>query len=136
MLIDHWNNPLVADSGLHKLLADDIIFSKLKAAAAMGYLAPEYVSTGRVTDKSDVYAFGIIIFQILSGKRLLTPITRQGAEMCNVDDYIDPNLDGNFVEDEAVRLGKIALLCTHDIPSLRPSMGNVVKELGYLKGTY
>ncbi|OWM64934.1 hypothetical protein CDL15_Pgr028652 [Punica granatum] len=129
VLLDHWNNPLLADSGLHRLLVDDILFSKLKSSAAMGYLAPEYTTTGRFTDKSDIYAFGVLVFQILSGKTLINPIIRKGAESGKFSEFIDPNLEGSFPEFEAERLSRLALLCTHDFPSLRPSMEEIVKEL-------
>lgn len=129
VLIDSHYNPLLSDSGLHKLLADDIVFSMLKASAAMGYLAPEYTITGRFTAKSDIYAFGMIVFQILSGKRKITQVNRQGAEAGRFEDFIDANLEGNFSESEATKLGRLALLCTQESPSYRPSIENVVKEL-------
>ncbi|BFG21732.1 hypothetical protein CerSpe_080060 [Prunus speciosa] len=129
VLIDSHYNPLLSDSGLHKLLADDIVFSMLKASAAMGYLAPEYATTGRFTAKSDIYAFGMIVFQILSGKRKITQVNRQGAEAGRFEDFIDANLEGNFSESEATELGRLALLCTQESPSYRPSIENVVKEL-------
>lgn len=129
VLLDHWNNPMLADSGLFRLLVDDILFSKLKSTAAMGYLAPEYATTGRFTDKSDIYAFGMLVFQILLGKTLVNPIIRKGTEVGNFNELIDPNLEGNFPEVEAGRLGRLALLCTHDSPGLRPSMDDIVKEL-------
>lgn len=129
VLIDTRYNPLLSDSGLHKLLADDIVFSILKASAAMGYLAPEYTSTGRFTEKSDVYAFGMIVLQIISGKRKISLVTRQAVESCKVQDFIDANLEGNFSESEAAKLGKIALLCTHESPNHRPAMENVLQEL-------
>ncbi|KAJ9556504.1 hypothetical protein OSB04_011118 [Centaurea solstitialis] len=129
VLIDQHHTPLLSDSGLHKLLADDIIFSTLKASAAMGYLAPEYTTTGRFTEKSDVYAFGMLVFQIVSGKSRIGPSVRQGAESCKFDDFVDVNLDGKFSEPEAVVLGKIALLCTHESPNSRPTIVTVVQEL-------
>ncbi|XP_057500745.1 probable leucine-rich repeat receptor-like protein kinase At5g63930 [Actinidia eriantha] len=132
VLIDQRYNPLLSDAGLHKLLADDIIFSTLKSSAAMGYLAQEYTNTGRFTEKSDAYAFGMIIFQVLSGKRKITQLTRQGAETCKFVDFIDANLDGNFSESEAAKLGKIALLCTHESPDQRPAMVTVIQELSEL----
>lgn len=132
MLIDHWNNPVLSDSGLHKLLADDIVFSMLKGSAAMGYLAPEYTKTGRFTEKSDVYAFGTIVLQILTGKRTITPAMRHGVEIAKFEDFMDPNLDGSFKEKEAAKLGRIALLCSHESPLLRPSMEYVIKELSNL----
>ncbi|KAI7737913.1 hypothetical protein M8C21_027379 [Ambrosia artemisiifolia] len=129
VLIDQHYKPLLSGSGLHKLLADDIIFSTLKASAAMGYLAPEYTTTGRFTDKSDIYAFGTLVFQIVSGKTRIGSSIRQGAELCKVEDFVDANLDGKFSESEAVMLGKIALICTDEYPNSRPTIATVVQEL-------
>ncbi|EOY22949.1 Leucine-rich repeat protein kinase family protein isoform 2 [Theobroma cacao] len=130
VLIDQRFNPLLSDSGLHNLLTNDIVFAALKASAAMGYLAPEYTSTGRFTEKSDVYAYGVLVFQVLSGKRKVTSLVRLGAESCRFQDFIDPNLHGRFFEYEAAKLARIAWLCTHDSPIERPSMDAVVQELG------
>ncbi|KAL5796363.1 hypothetical protein ACOSQ2_001183 [Xanthoceras sorbifolium] len=135
VLIDRRYNPLLSDSGLHKLLADDIVFSMLKASAAMGYLAPEYTTTGRFTEKSDIYAFGMIVFQILSGKRKVTQVTRLAAESSKIEDLIDTNLEGKISESEAAKLGRIALLCTHESPSHRPSIETIVQELSDLIGS-
>ncbi|KAI6706636.1 hypothetical protein NL676_009598 [Syzygium grande] len=134
VLIDHWNNPLLSDSGLHHLLADDVVFAMLKASAAMGYLAPEYTSTGYFTEKSDVYAFGVLVLQILSGKAVITPAIRHGVEACCFEEFVDENLAGNFTETEATQLARIALLCTRDSPTDRPSMRTVVQELNTLIG--
>ncbi|KAH6833295.1 Leucine-rich repeat protein kinase family protein [Perilla frutescens var. hirtella] len=129
VLIDQHYNPLLSDSGIHKLLADDIVFSTLKGSAAMGYLAPEYTTTGRFTEKSDVYAFGMIIFQIMSGKSRITQLNCHGAEISRFEDFIDANLAGKFKESEAARLGEVALLCTHESPNHRPDIGTVMQEL-------
>ncbi|KAF8379304.1 hypothetical protein HHK36_028737 [Tetracentron sinense] len=129
VLIDQQSNPLLSDSGLHKLLADDIVFSALKASAAKGYLAPEYTTTGRFTEKSDVYAFGVIVFQILSGKRRITHSMRLGAESSRFEDFIDKNLEEKFSESEAAKLARIALICTHESPNHRLSMEAVIQEL-------
>lgn len=135
VLIDQHYTPLLSGSGLHKLLADDIIFSTLKASAAMGYLAPEYTTTGRFTDKSDIYAFGILVFQIMSGKSRIGSCIRQGVELCKFEDFVDANLDGKFCESEAVLVGKMALVCTHECPSSRPSIACVVQELNNVGST-
>ncbi|GLU20950.1 hypothetical protein SLE2022_371220 [Rubroshorea leprosula] len=130
VLIDQRLNPLLSGSSLHNLLTNDIVFSALKASAAMGYLAPEYASTGRFTEKSDVYAFGVLVFQILSGKRNVTSLVRLGPDSCKFQDFIDSNLCGKFFEYEAAKLAQIAFLCTHESPIERPSMQAVVQELG------
>ncbi|CAH8330342.1 unnamed protein product [Eruca vesicaria subsp. sativa] len=138
ILIDHWYNPYLADSGLHKLFTDDIVFSKLKASAAMGYLAPEYITTGRFTDKSDVYAFGMILLQILSGKSKISHLMIvQAVEFGRLnEDFIDPNLRKNFPEAEAAQLARLGLLCTHESSNLRPSMEDVMYELNKLAASH
>ena len=130
VLLDEQFNPLIADSGLAKLLADDVVFSTIKISAAMGYLAPEYVTTGLFTEKSDIYAFGVIILQILSGKQMLySKSMRLAAACCMYDDFVDTSLQGNFSESEAAKLAKIALACTDELPDHRPAMKEVIQEL-------
>ncbi|KAF8027103.1 hypothetical protein BT93_E0123 [Corymbia citriodora subsp. variegata] len=129
ILINQQFNPLIMDSGLPKLLADDVIYSALKTSAAMGYMAPEYITTGRFTEKSDVFAFGVIIFQILSGKLQLSSSMRSAAESCSFENFIDCNLRGNFTEPEAAILGKMALRCTSELPDSRPTIFRVIEEL-------
>ena len=94
----------------------------------MGYLAPEYTTTGRFTEKSDVYAFGVIVFQILTGRTKVTHL-RLSAESGKLDDLVDENLNGNFSKLEAAKLASIALACTSEAPSQRPRMEVVLKEL-------
>lgn len=130
VLIDQRFNPMLSDSGLHNLLTNDIVFSALKASAAKGYLAPEYTTTGRFTERSDVYAFGVVLLQILSGKRKITSSMRLAAEASRFQELIDPNLHGRFFEYEAAKLAKMALLCTHESPFERPLMEAIVHELG------
>ncbi|XP_015885139.3 leucine-rich repeat receptor-like serine/threonine-protein kinase At1g17230 [Ziziphus jujuba] len=133
ILIDQQFNPLISDSGLPKILADDIVFSALKVSAAMGYLAPEYISTGRFTEKSDIYAFGVIVLQVLSGKcNILTNSMRLAANSSRFEDFIDPNLNGEFSESEATKLAELALNCTHELPDERPTMKQVIGELSNL----
>lgn len=130
VLLDQRFRPLLSDSGLYKLLTNDTVFSALKDSAAMGYLAPEYTTTGRFTMKSDIYAFGVLVFQIISGKRKFASSTRFAAESCTFHDFIDTDIHGRFSESEAAKLAKIALMCTHDSPEQRPSMEEIVQELG------
>ncbi|XP_028796454.1 leucine-rich repeat receptor protein kinase EMS1-like [Neltuma alba] len=129
VLIDQRFSPLLLDSGLCKILTNDIVFSALKASAAKGYLAPEYTTTGRFTEKSDVYAFGVLLFQILSGKRKITNTMRLLAESSRFLEVMDPNLHGKFFEFEAAKLLKMALVCSHESPFERPSMEAIVQEL-------
>lgn len=110
-------------------MADDVVFSTLKASAAMGYLAPEYTTIGRFTEKSDVYSFGVIILQILTGNTKTPPRPKPEVESNKLEDLIDENLKGHFSKPEAAKLASIALLCTSEIPNQRPTMETVLQEL-------
>ncbi|XP_073306327.1 uncharacterized protein [Primulina huaijiensis] len=128
VLIDQQIKPLLSDSGLHKLLTSDTIYSSLKASAAMGYLAPEYTTTGRFTEKSDVYAFGVLVFQILSGKRKYDISMRAVAELGNLE-FVDTNILGKFYIPEAKLLARVAVSCTNELPEDRPSMEAIVQDI-------
>ncbi|KAG5231233.1 LRR receptor serine/threonine-protein kinase [Salix suchowensis] len=119
-----WTTRISIINGIAKgqpaqLLADDVVFSMLKASAAMGYLAPEYTTTGRFTEKSDIYAFGMIVLQILSGKRNITQLTHHAAESCR-----------KLLRIRGSQAWKIALCCTNESPNHRPTMEAVMQELG------
>ncbi|KAJ1419150.1 Serine-threonine/tyrosine-protein kinase, catalytic domain [Sesbania bispinosa] len=129
VILDHQFNPLIMDAGLPKLLADDVVFSALKVSAAMGYLAPEYITTGRFTEKSDIYAFGVIVLQVLSGKTTIGGSIRMAVESFRFEDFVDTNLNGIYSKSEAAILSKLALLCTHELPDQRPTMVEVIQEL-------
>lgn len=129
VLLDHTYKPLISGCGLHKLLVDDLVFSTLKASAAMGYLAPEYTTVGRLSEKSDVYAFGVIVLQVLTGK---TKTTAQGSPTAtddDVEDLVDANLRGSYSPAEAAKLVKIAVACTSEDPDRRPTMAELIQEL-------
>ncbi|KAK9698688.1 hypothetical protein RND81_08G123800 [Saponaria officinalis] len=132
ILIDEQFNPLILNSGLRKILADDTIFSALKVSAAMGYLAPEYITTGRFTEKSDVYAFGVIILDVISGKQQITNAMRSLAESSKLEDFVDQNLNGDFSISEAAKMVKLGLWCINELPDQRPNMKDVVDELNKL----
>ncbi|KAL2321636.1 hypothetical protein Fmac_026015 [Flemingia macrophylla] len=131
-ILDHEFNPLIMDAGLPKLLADDVVFSALKVSAAMGYLAPEYITTGRFTEKSDIYAFGVIVLQLLSGKTLIGGSIRVAVESFRFEDFVDSNLKGDYSKSEAAILSKLAIVCTHEVPEQRPTMVEVIQELTML----
>ncbi|KAI7743077.1 hypothetical protein M8C21_014220 [Ambrosia artemisiifolia] len=129
ILIDEQYNPLITDAGLLKLLADDIVYSALKVSAALGYMAPEYITTGKFTEKSDVYAFGVVVLQILSGQSNLTGSIRAAAADRRLDDFIDKNLEGKFSESEADKLTRIGLICIDEVPENRLTMEDVIREI-------
>ncbi|TVU12780.1 hypothetical protein EJB05_46437, partial [Eragrostis curvula] len=130
ILLDHHFAPRLSVPGLHKLLADDVVFSTLKASAAMGYLAPEYATTGRFTDKSDVFAFGIVVLQVITGRRDVSQL-KVGAAVSDLEGLIDGNLSGVFSRTEAAKLAAVAAYCTSEAPSQRPTMEAVVQQLSH-----
>ncbi|XP_028807289.1 probable leucine-rich repeat receptor-like protein kinase At5g63930 [Neltuma alba] len=129
VVLDHQFNPLIMDSGLPKLLADDAVFSALKVSAAMGYLAPEYITTGKFTEKSDIYAFGVIILQVVSGKTVIGSSIKMAVESFRFEDFVDSNLKGRYAKSEAAMLAKLAVMCTHELPDQRPTMVEVIQEM-------
>ncbi|CAL4956069.1 unnamed protein product [Urochloa decumbens] len=130
VLLDYTFRPLISGCGLHKLLVDDLVFSTLKASAAMGYLAPEYTTVGRLSEKSDVYAFGVIVLQVLTGRSKVATTATAAQLPGDVGELVDGNLQGSYSADEAARLGKIAVACTSEDPDQRPTMEEVLQELG------
>ncbi|EOA18764.1 hypothetical protein CARUB_v10007360mg [Capsella rubella] len=133
ILLDEQLNPLIADSGLHNLLADDMVFSALKTSAAMGYLAPEYVTTGKFTEKTDIFAFGVIILQIISGKLMLTSSLRIAAGNGELNGFIDEYLREAFDKPEVVAMARIGISCTQEIPNNRPDIETLLQEMNCMR---
>ncbi|KAL6329898.1 hypothetical protein AAG906_039813 [Vitis piasezkii] len=102
-----------------------------------GYIAPEYAYTLRVNEKSDIYSFGVVILELVTGRLPVDPefgekdlvkwvsasLDQKGGEH-----VIDPRLDCSFNE-EIVRVLNVGLLCTNALPINRPPMRRVVKML-------
>ncbi|KAG0578777.1 hypothetical protein KC19_4G048700 [Ceratodon purpureus] len=124
----------VADFGLSKLRSieqDDATHVTTVVKGTPGYLDPEYHETGMLTDKSDVYAFGIVLMEILTGQQHMY-IAHRVAEswrMERLDDLPDPNLRGVYVKDEFVTLVELSLWCTRKTGGERPLMRQVVQRL-------
>ncbi|CAH2037321.1 unnamed protein product [Thlaspi arvense] len=105
-----------------------------------GYLAPEYAVRGQLTRKADIYSFGVLLMEIVSGrsnKNTRLPTEYQYLlerawelyERNELVDLVDTGLNGDFDAEEACRYLKIGLLCTQDSPKLRPTMSTVVRFL-------
>ncbi|CAL9099751.1 unnamed protein product [Musa textilis] len=107
-------------------------------AGSCGYIAPEYAYTLRVNEKSDIYSFGVVILELVTGKfpvdpefgekDLVTWVTC-AMEQKGVDHLIDPKLDVRRHREEISKALSIGLLCTSSLPINRPSMRRVVKML-------
>ncbi|KAM0023644.1 putative protein kinase RLK-Pelle-LRR-VII-1 family [Helianthus debilis subsp. tardiflorus] len=145
VLIDGLGEPKVADFGLARLLPmlDRYVLSS-KIQSALGYMAPEFAcKTVKITDKCDVYGFGVLVLEIITGKRpveymeddvvILCDMVRGAVEEGRVDECIDERLQGKFPAEEVIPVVKLGLICTSQVPSNRPDMAEVINILGLIK---
>ncbi|XP_019175346.1 PREDICTED: receptor-like kinase TMK4 [Ipomoea nil] len=135
----------VADFGLVKNAPDGKYSVETRLAGTFGYLAPEYAATGRVTTKVDVYAFGVVLMEIITGRKaldetmpdershLVTWFRRVLINKDNLRKAIDPNLDPDDETYESIsKVAELAGHCTAREPFQRPEMGHAVNVLGPL----
>ncbi|XP_021644324.1 cold-responsive protein kinase 1 isoform X2 [Hevea brasiliensis] len=140
ILLDKDLTPKISDFGLAKLIPPNMTHVSTRVAGTIGYLAPEYAIRGQLTRKADIYSFGVLLVEIVSGRcntntrlpideQYLLERTWELYERKELVGLVDTSLDGDFDAEEACRFLKIGLLCTQDGPKLRPSMSTVVKLL-------
>ncbi|KAL5801287.1 hypothetical protein ACOSQ3_032919 [Xanthoceras sorbifolium] len=141
VLIDSSGEPKVGDYGLARLLPmlDRYVLSS-KIQSALGYMAPEFACrTVKITEKCDVYGFGVLILEVVTGKRpveymeddvvVLCDMVRGALEEGRVEECVDERLQGKIPVEEAIPVMKLGLICTSQVPSNRPDMGEVVNIL-------
>ncbi|KAM1031816.1 hypothetical protein PS2_035300 [Malus domestica] len=139
ILLDAKLFPKISDFGLAKLYDDEKTHISTRVAGTIGYLAPEYALFGHLTEKADVFGFGVVILEILSGrpnsynnldpkKIYLLEWVWTLHENDQTLGMVDSRLT-EFDETEATRLIRVALLCTQGSPTTRPSMSRVVAML-------
>ncbi|KAM3700708.1 hypothetical protein ACJW31_05G119000 [Castanea mollissima] len=140
VLLDRDLNPKISDFGLAKLDEEENTHISTKIAGTIGYMAPEYALWGHLTYKADVYSFGVVALEIIAGKNNMKYRPNQNF-VCLLDwaivlqqrgdlmELVDPELGSDFSKEEALRMIKVALLCTNPSPVLRPVMTAVVNML-------
>ncbi|KAK6117135.1 hypothetical protein DH2020_049180 [Rehmannia glutinosa] len=139
ILLDENYTPKLSDFGLGKLLPllDSYGFTKMHNA--VGYIAPELAQSSRLSDKCDVYSFGVILLELVTGRKpvespganevvILCDYVRGLIERGSASDCFDRSLRG-FVENELIQVMKLGLICTSEMASRRPSMAEVVQVL-------
>ncbi|XVF18538.1 hypothetical protein REPUB_Repub11eG0030900 [Reevesia pubescens] len=140
VLLDKNLNAKISDFGLAKLDEEDDTHISTRIAGTYGYMAPEYAMHGHLTDKADVYSFGIVALEIVSGKSNIKNRSKEEPvylldwayvlkEKGNLLDLVDPRIGSDCNIEEAMLMVDVALLCTNPTAAARPSMSSVVSML-------
>jgi len=141
ILLDTDFCPKVADFGLAKLVGRDFSRVLTTMRGTRGYLAPEWISGVAITAKADVYSYGMMLFEVVSGRRNSDPsedgqvtffptlAAKVVIEGGSVITLLDPRLQGNADIEEVARIIKVASWCVQDNENQRPTMGQVVQIL-------
>ncbi|PPR81260.1 hypothetical protein GOBAR_AA39454 [Gossypium barbadense] len=140
VLLDKHLNPKISDFGLAKLDEEDNTHISTRVAGTYGYMAPEYAMRGYLTDKADVYSFGIVILEIVSGRSNTNCRPKEESfylldwvhvlkEEGNLLGLVDPRLGSNYNKEEVMTMINVAFLCTDVNAATRPAMSSVVSML-------
>lgn len=140
VLLDSEMNGRLGDFGLAKLCDHGADPQTTHIIGTMGYLAPELARTGKASPITDVFAFGAFVLEVVCGRRPIDQ-ARQDSRRILVDwvlehwqkealmEVVDARLHSNYNADEVILASKIGLLCSHPVPSARPTMRQVMQYL-------
>ncbi|KAL3610846.1 hypothetical protein D5086_001866 [Populus alba] len=142
ILLDEEFEAVVGDFGLAKLMDYKDTHVTTAVRGTIGHIAPEYLSTGKSSEKTDVFGYGVMLLELITGQRAFDL-----ARLANDDDVmlldwvkgllkdkklemlVDADLTGDYIDDEVEKLIQVALLCTQSSPMERPKMSEVVRML-------
>ncbi|CAI9270613.1 unnamed protein product [Lactuca saligna] len=141
ILLDHKWKARISDLGLSRICRanEDVSYVITNPCGTHGYLDPAYNDTGMLTKESDVFSFGMVLFEVMCGESCLKnvndagPLTATLARSCyekgNLNDIIHPDLMKQMDSDSLNTFSKIAYECLQKDRTQRPSMGLVVEKL-------
>ncbi|KAG7953274.1 hypothetical protein I3843_12G101500 [Carya illinoinensis] len=143
ILLDEEYHAKMSDYGLGKLLPILDNYGLTKFHTAVGYVAPELAQCLRLSEKCDVYSFGVILLELVTGRKpvespsanevvILCEYVRGLLESGSPSDCFDRSLRG-FAENELIQVLKLGLICTSEVPSRRPSMAECVQVLDSIR---
>ncbi|XP_072971140.1 proline-rich receptor-like protein kinase PERK15 [Typha angustifolia] len=144
ILLDYSFEAKVADFGLAKLTNDTHTHVSTRVMGTFGYMAPEYASSGKLTDRSDVFSFGVMLLELITGRKPVDtsqplgdeslvewarPILVSALETGNYRELADPSLEDNFAKSEMHRMIEAAAACVRHSAPKRPRMVQVLRAL-------
>ncbi|KAL1558095.1 hypothetical protein AAHA92_08600 [Salvia divinorum] len=145
ILLGEGYNSKLSDFGLAKEgPCGDETHVSTRVMGTYGYCAPDYAMTGQLNFKSDIYSFGVVLLEILTGRKAID-YTRPSPEQNLVDwarplfkdrkkfqEMADPALEGHYPVRGLYQALAIAAMCIQEQPSIRPNIGDIVKALKFL----
>ncbi|XVF42957.1 hypothetical protein PTKIN_Ptkin02bG0001600 [Pterospermum kingtungense] len=141
ILLDNNFEARVSDFGLAKLALDANTHVTTRVMGTFGYMAPEYASSGKLTEKSDVFSFGVVLLELITGRKPVDasqplgdeslvewarPLLSHALDTEDFEGLADPKLGRNYVESEMFRMIQAAAACVRHSAAKRPQMGQVV----------
>ncbi|XP_078428201.1 proline-rich receptor-like protein kinase PERK15 [Wolffia australiana] len=144
ILLDYKFEAKVADFGLAKSASEANTHVSTRVMGTFGYLAPEYAASGKLTDKSDVFSFGVMLLELITGRRPIDntntfmedslvdwarPLMSRALEDGRYEALVDPRLQGNYNPDEMARMIACAAACVRQSARRRPRVSQIVRVL-------
>ncbi|KAL1125886.1 hypothetical protein V6Z11_A13G073600 [Gossypium hirsutum] len=141
ILLDEEFEAVVGDFGLAKLMDYKNTHVTTAVRGTMGHIAPEYLSSGRASEKTDVFGYGIMLLELITGQKAVDLARLANDDVMLLDwvegllkgkkleTLVDSDLQGNYIKEEVEQLIRVALLCTQSTPVGRPKMAEVVRML-------
>ncbi|KAK8960678.1 Receptor-like serine/threonine-protein kinase ALE2 [Platanthera guangdongensis] len=147
ILLENNFHAKVSDFGLAKQAPEDCASHlSTRVMGTFGYVAPEYAMTGHLLVKSDVYSYGVVLLELLTGRRPVDMSQPSGHENLvtwarpilrdknRLEELADPKLEGKYMMKDFLRVCTIAAACVAPEASQRPTMGEVVLSLKMVQG--
>ncbi|KAJ4823199.1 hypothetical protein Tsubulata_015147 [Turnera subulata] len=143
ILLDESFEPKLSDFGLAKFgPIGDKSHVSTRVMGTYGYCAPEYASTGRLTIKTDIYSYGIVLLELITGRRALEEVNGRSKHLVywamplmkdqsNFSKLVDPLLKGNYSMSTLKKVIEVAGLCLHEDVTMRPVSSDLVAAMQF-----